>query len=171
MGIEIERKYLIRKPDTALLDARASETWDITQTYLLSEPDCTERVRLVRGADGERYFHTVKRRRSVLSCEEMEEEITEAAYETFLLRRDPARCTIEKRRWRIPYEKHLLEIDVYPFWRDAAVLEIELADESDIAACPDWVEVLADVTADVRFKNVSIAKQVPAIGEFLQRNS
>ena len=168
MGIEIERKYLIRKPDTGMLDGLCAEKWEITQTYLLTEALCTERVRRVREESGTRYFHTVKRRLSALSCVENEEEITAEAYESYLLRRDPERRAVEKTRWRIPYEAHLLEIDVYPFWKDAAVLEIELRGEDDSAAYPDWVELLADVTADVRFKNVSLAKQLPDIEDYLK---
>ena len=166
MGIEIERKYLIRKPDTAALDALAAEKWEITQTYLLTEDDSTERVRRVREANGTRYFHTVKRRLSTLSSVEDEDEITAENYESELLRRDPQRRAVEKTRWRIPYAEHLLEIDVYPFWENAAVLEIELTGEDDKATYPDWVEVLADVTADTRFKNASLARQVPDIGEY-----
>ena len=168
MGIETERKYLIRKPDITMLDALCGEKWELTQTYLLTETGCTERVRRIRDGDGEHYFHTVKRRLSALSSVENEEEITAEAYERYLLRRDSERRAIEKTRWRIPYEAHLLEIDVYPFWQDAAVLEIELKGEDDSAAYPDWVEVLADVTGDVRFKNVSLAKQLPDIKEYLK---
>ena len=168
MGIEIERKYLIRMPDMALLDALSKEKWEITQVYLLTETLCTERVRRVREESGTRYFHTLKRRLSALSCVENEEEITAEAYESYLRRRDPERRAVEKTRWRIPYEAHLLEIDAYPFWEDAAVLEIELTGEDDSAAYPDWVEVLADVTGDMRFKNVSLAKQVPDIREYLK---
>ena len=168
MGIETERKYLIRKPDITMLDGLCGEKWELTQTYLLTETGCTERVRRVREKSGTRYFHTLKRRLSALSCVENEEEITASEYEAYLLRCDPERRAIEKTRWRIPYEAHLLEIDVYPFWEDAAVLEIELKGEDDSAAYPDWVEVLADVTGDVRFKNMSLAKQVPDIREYLK---
>ncbi len=41
---EIERKYLIRYPDLAWLEARA-EPSRIIQTYLLNGEGCTERVR------------------------------------------------------------------------------------------------------------------------------
>ena len=168
MGMEIERKYLIRMPEIGLLDGLCAEKWDITQAYLLAAAGATERVRRIRDREGERYFHTVKRRISALSCMEDEEEITREAYQDFLLRRDPARRAIEKTRFRIPYEAHLLEFDVYPFWQEAVVLEIELTGEDDSAAYPAWVEVLADVTADLRFKNVSLAKQLPDIREFLK---
>lgn len=168
MGMEIERKYLIRMPDIGMLDGLCAEKWDITQTYLLAAAGATERVRRIRDGAGERYFHTVKRRISALSCAENEEEITREAYEAFLLRRDSERRAIEKTRWRIPYEAHLMEIDAYPFWENAAVLEIELTGEDDSAAYPAWVEVLADVTADLRFKNVSLAKQLPDIREYLK---
>ena len=59
---EIERKYLIRYPDLAWLEARA-EPSRITQTYLLNGEGCTERVRS-RETDGRTvYTHTTKKRR------------------------------------------------------------------------------------------------------------
>ena len=160
MGIEIERKYLIRKPDMTMLDELATETWEVTQVYLLTETLCTERVRRVREESGTRYFHTLKRRLSALSCVENEEEITAEAYESYLLRRDPERRAVEKTRWRIPYEAHLLEIDVYPFWQDRAILEIELEDENEPAAIPSYTAVIREVTDDPSYRNHGIAKAI-----------
>ena len=54
MGIETERKYLIRKPDITMLDGLCGEKWELTQTYLLTETLCTERVRRVREKSGTR---------------------------------------------------------------------------------------------------------------------
>ena len=41
------------------------------------------------------------------------------------------------------------------------ILEIELDSEAEAARVPDWVEVICDVTADPRYKNVRLAAQVP----------
>lgn len=159
MAMEIERKYLIALPEETLL--AGAEHWDIVQTYLRSVPGVTARVRKLRVGEETRYFHTEKRRLSALAAEELEEEISVEEYDVYLLQADPDLRPIQKRRWRIPYAGHVLEVDIYPFWQKTAVLEVELASEEETAELPAWVEVLKDVTGDVRFKNVSLASEVP----------
>lgn len=39
------------------------------------------------------------------------------------------RRQIRKDRYCLTYENQYFEIDVYPFWNDKAILEIELSDE------------------------------------------
>ena len=77
-NLEIERKYLIRRPEEARLAAMpGAEIWDLVQTYLTDGADgSTRRVRSVRTDGKTHYTHTVKHRVTVLSCEEMEEEIS-----------------------------------------------------------------------------------------------
>ena len=163
MAKEIERKYLICRVKDKYLTQPAAERWDIVQTYLLTEPGVTERVRKLRTAGEEHYFHTVKRRISTLTAEEAEEEITPAAYGQYLLRADPALKAIGKTRWRIPCAGHTLEIDRYPFWDRADILEVELSREDEAVSFPAFITILREVTADVRFKNVSLAREIPAI--------
>ena len=65
-----------------------------------------------------------------------------------------------KTRYRIPYEGHILEFDIYPFWDDRAILEIELEHENEGAAIPDYVQIIRDVSADPAYKNRSLAENV-----------
>lgn len=158
-GLEIERKYLIAYPDgEALAAARRVE---IVQTYLLSESGETHRVRSWQSGGEVRYFETVKRRVNALTCHEDEREVSEAQYLALLDRRDPARQPIEKTRYRLPFAGHVVEIDVYPFWRDRAILEVELSSEDETVALPDFVRVIREVTDDPRYKNAALAKQIP----------
>ena len=118
---EIERKYLIYRPEQKWLEEHAEGT-EITQTYLLSEPGTTERVRK-RGKEGVYcYTHTVKHRISDLRRQEDEEEISEEQYYALLRRADPQRNVICKTRWCFWYRDHLFELDVFPFWTDRAEL-------------------------------------------------
>ena len=125
-GFEIERKYLIRYPNLTIL-GRNAEATDIVQTYLMCpEPGSSERVRK-RGADGVYvYTHTMKTRVSNMRRVEIENEISEREYNEYLRFADPKRRTIYKTRYCLEYKNQLFEIDVYPFWSDRAVMEIEL---------------------------------------------
>ena len=108
------------------LAARCSHVYHMEQTYLLSPPHQTERVRRQEGADGVAFFHTVKIDRSAITRLEQEEEITPEAYDAYLTRRDPITETIRKTRYCLPEGPYTFEIDFYPFWPRCAVMEIEL---------------------------------------------
>lgn len=160
-GYEIERKYLIRRPAEAWLEANCQGT-DIIQTYLKTEaPGHSDRVRRRAGKNGVVYTHTVKRRITDLRREEQEREIDEAEYQTLLQRADPERRSIEKRRYVLAYDGKEFEIDVYPFWQDKAVMEIELSEETETVKLPPQIEIIRDVTADRRYTNAALAREIP----------
>ena len=160
--LEIERKYLIRLPEEKLLDRLASRRDWIEQTYLAGEAGTTERVRSRRAPGGAPvYTHTVKRRLSALTREEREEEVGEEAYRALLGRAEPGLRVIRKTRWCVPYGRHTLEIDRFPFWTDRALLEVELSSEGEAVLLPEWVEVLREVTEDKRYTNRALAAAVP----------
>ena len=162
--LEIERKYLIQLPDEGTLDSLALGRDWIEQTYLLAEEGTTERVRARRSPGGEPvYTHTVKRRRSALTREELEQEISREEYEALLGRADPTLRVICKTRWRIPYEGHILEVDRFPFWADRAILEVELGSETGGVALPDWGLLIREVTQDERYTNRSMADHIPKV--------
>ena len=162
MHYEIERKYLIRYPDLALLAAQdGCEVWNITQTYLTGEPGETRRVRKVVCAQGTFYYRTFKRRASALTAEENESALDLEAYEQYLTERDPASSVIFKTRYRIPYEGHTIEVDLYPFWSDRAIMEVELDSEDEAALLPDYIRVIRDVSGEKAYKNRMLALKVP----------
>lgn len=162
-GLEIERKYLIRMPDEAVLAAMPGcETWDVVQTYLMDGPDgSTHRVRSIITNGETHYIHTVKRPLSQLSHEEWEVEVERAEYEALLREANPALNAVIKRRYRIPFEGQLLEIDVYDFWQDRATLEIELTSEEQEVTLPDWLCIVRELTGERAYKNRFLAESVP----------
>lgn len=158
---EIERKFLIRYPDTAYLSEHGEYT-EIIQTYLVkNEKKMSERVRK-RGRDGcYSYTHTCKTHITDMRRIEIENEISEREYDELLKRADPERNVICKIRWCLDYKGQMFEIDLFPFWNDRAYMEIELTDESDKVEFPPFVEIIKEVTGDRRYTNASLAKAVP----------
>jgi len=49
-------------------------------------------------------------------------------------------------------------VDLYPFWQDQAVLEVELEQEDDLISIPPELTVLREVTGDAAYKNAVLAK-------------
>lgn len=159
---ETERKFLIAMPDERLLSSLPGAACDaIVQTYLTADPGVTARVRRREGRDGVTYTHTEKRRLTAMTAWEDEREITEGEYLALLERADPTLRPIEKRRYTIPMDSLLLEIDIYPFWQRQAVLEVELPSEDAALPIPPYLHPIAEVTADRRYKNVALAGCIP----------
>ena len=159
---EIERKYLIRYPDIRTLKAQKGlEQWEIVQIYLtVSGPGETRRIRQVVSGGEIKYYKAFKKRLTDLSNEEDEGEIDQLEYIHLSQQQQPGCKPLGKTRYRIPYQGHILEFDIYPFWEDRAILEIELEHENEGAAIPDYVQIIRDVSADPAYKNRSLAENV-----------
>lgn len=156
---ETELKYLIEYPDVkALSQKEGCERWEIEQIYLTNPaPGWVRRIRRVECQGQIRYFRTFKQRISDLTALEDEGEITRSDYEVYRREADPARRPIIKTRLRIPYGGHVLEVDLYPFWKDQAILEIELEDESIVPEIPGDIHIIRDVSGDPEYKNHALA--------------
>lgn len=156
---EIERKFLIGYPDIHWLESLPNcRRVEIIQTYL-NAPDGDEvRVRQ-RGENGSYiYFQTIKRRVSDLKRVEIERRLSKDEYLRLLMDADTSRHQIRKTRYCLTYENQYFEIDVYPFWKDRAIAEIELSDEHAEIVFPEQFKVVKEVTDDERYKNASLAK-------------
>lgn len=156
---EIERKYLIEYPDIKWLESNPScQRIEIIQTYLNSAAGEEVRVRQ-RGVDGNYiYFQTIKRRVSDVKRVEIERRLSQAEYLKLLMEADTTKRQIRKTRYCLTYENQYFEIDVYPFWTDKAIAEIELSDENATIAFPKQIKVIKEVTDDDSYKNASLAK-------------
>ena len=156
---EIERKYLIEYPDITWLESLENcQRIEIIQTYLKSDENEEVRVRQ-RGVDGNFiYFKTVKRKITDLKRVEIEKRLSKDEYLALLLEADTEKRQIRKTRYCLMYENQYFEIDVYPFWNDKAILEIELSDENAEICFPDKIKVIKEVTDDENYKNASLAK-------------
>ncbi|MCD7865087.1 MAG: hypothetical protein LUG54_03575 [Clostridiales bacterium] len=70
---------------------------------------------------------------------------------------DTTKRQIRKTRYCLTYMGQYFEIDVYPFWDDKAIAEIELSDENAEIIFPKQIRVIKDVTDDDSYKNASLA--------------
>lgn len=156
---EIERKYLIAYPDIQWLENEPKcQRIEIIQTYLKSSNGEEIRVRQ-RGINGNYvYYKTVKRNVSDIKRVEIEKRLSQAEYLTLLMEADTTKRQIRKTRYCLTYCGQYFEIDIYPFWTDKAIAEIELSDENAQVVFPEQIKVIKEVTADEAYKNASLAK-------------
>ena len=157
--MEIERKFLIAYPDIAALERDPNcRRVEIIQTYLTSREGEETRVRQ-RGAGGSYiYTETTKRAVSAVSRVEVERRLTQREYLERLMDADPARRPIRKTRYCLTWAGQYFELDVYPFWRDRAILEIELREENTPIVFPDHLRIIREVTGDPAYGNAELAR-------------
>lgn len=156
---EIERKFLIEYPDIGWLESLPNcRRVEIIQTYLKAPAGEESRVRQ-RGSDGSYvYYQTIKRKVSGLKRVEIERRLTQEEYLRLLMEADTDRRQIRKNRYCLTWQSQYFEIDVYPFWQDKAVVEIELSREDAPITFPKQLKIIKEVTDDDSYKNANLAK-------------
>lgn len=154
---EIERKFLIEYPNISWLNKKCKKV-EIIQTYLKSNNNDEIRVRQ-RGSSGNYiYTKTIKKNINNLKRIEIEKRLTKDEYINLLMDADTTKHPIRKTRYCLVYKNQYLEIDIYPFWKDKAILEIELNDENQKIKIPTQLKIIKEVTNDNKYKNSELAK-------------
>lgn len=160
--LEIERKFLIEMPgDDWFESCDGHDTVEIVQTYLTCGEGETERRIRQRGRDGS-YIFTLTTKSDLVRDDpttrvETERVISEREYLTLMMEADTGRSQIRKTRHLVVAGGRYLEVDVYPFDAERAVLEIELESADAEVDLPDGLHVIREVTDDRRYRNASLA--------------
>ncbi len=164
MAYEIERKFLVEKIDSELLNSLASKIKHIEQSYLTPSKEFpVRRARKVTMRGEERFFFTLKRDvEGTFVREEVENEISKNQYLELQKERDYALNQIIKTRYVIEENGLVFELDRFPFFPSFDVLEVELKSEAEQFEMPSYFKVIKEVTTDYRFTNVSLAKEIPS---------
>lgn len=160
--LEIERKFLIKKPDLSLLESLPNcQKVDIIQTYLNSNDDEEIRIRQ-RGEVGSYiYTKTIKKHIKTATRQETEKRITQKEYLTLLNNADINLHQIKKTRYCLMHNNRYYEIDIYPFSKENAICEIELMNANENFTLPSFIRLVKEVTNDKRYSNYSLAKKIP----------
>lgn len=155
-GYEIERKFLVRIPDTDSLDVKRK--LDITQTYLNNGENNTQRrVRRISEDGNVRYIYTEKLFITAVTRREMEYEIDEPEYNRLIVQAREDYAPINKVRYCFDYRSQLFELDIYPFSDSLAVMELELDSEEQEIDLPDSVDVIKEITGNPDYSNAAMA--------------
>ena len=150
MGIEIERKFLIREGSGNQWRGEVTGM-PYVQGYLSRERGRTVRVRIA----GTKAYITIKGEVRGISRAEFEYAVpVEDARAMLPLCDGPL---VQKTRHLIPHEGHVWEVDVFHGENEGlTVAEIELKDERQEIPLPGWVG--REVTGDPRYYNSSLSR-------------
>ena len=151
MAKEIERRFLVDQVP-ASVEKEITPLY-IRQGYITTDPSGQQvRVR----SKGDKYYLTVKGK-GKLEREETEIELLPEQFDTLWSLTEGRR--VQKRRYEIPYQTHIIELDIFEGKLDGLqVAEVEFSSvaESTKLVLPDWFEV--EVTEDTRYANSQLAR-------------
>ena len=146
MGIEIEKKFLLKNDDWRKL----AQGKEYRQGYLSSVKERTVRIRTIEDT-------------GYLTIKGVSQGASRAEYE-YVIPVDEANAMldtlcekplIEKKRFKISYQGFIWEIDeFYGVNQGLIMAEVELASETQPFAKPEWIGV--EVTQDSRYFNANL---------------
>ena len=149
MGLEIERKFLLKSSDWRKL---VEEENLIKQGYLNSNAERTVRVRVKNSTA----FLTIKGKSQNTVRQEFEYEIPLVDAESMLKLCEPP--LIEKTRFIVKYRGKTWEIDEFEGEnKGLTIAEIELSSEDERFDIPEWIG--DEVSQDARYFNSSLIKK------------
>ena len=151
-----KKKYLVAMPDCASLEKLlGAAPAEMMQTYLVPVRQDTERrIRQQKNGSGYLYFYTEKRIAPDGTRWVTEKPISEKEYVAYLMEADVSLHSVIKQKYSFTYEKRRMELDVYPFCSDKAILFAYGADSGRLL--PE-IKILKDVTGEAEYKNRALA--------------
>ena len=152
-------KYLVSMPDVAAITERyQAAAVDMMQTYLLpTNPQVVRRVRQQKNGKEYLYFYTEKRTNES-GVWETEKPISGKEYVQYLMEGDTTMHAVHKIKYRFCYDGQKMELDVYPFSQEKAVMRAAVQDPAASPVLPPEIRVLEEVTGDPRYKNSRLAR-------------
>lgn len=152
-------KYLIGMPDcAALVKNYGAAPVEMMQTYLSSaNPQIERRIRQQKSGADYLYFYTEKRANADGTRWVTERPISEKDYIKYLMESDTGLHSVRKTKYRFVADGRRMEIDIYPFSDDRAVLFVYGA-PSDYASIPPEIKIIRDVTGAPEYKNRQLAR-------------
>ena len=155
-----KRKFLIAMPDAAALvkDCGAVAV-EMMQNYLVStKPNTVRRIRQQRSGMDYLYFYTEKRSGEDGKHWVTERPISQKEYIAYLMESDILMHPVRKTKYRFNFDDRRMEIDIYPFSNDKAILFVYGKDRSQLRL-PEGLELIKEVTGLAEYKNSSLARE------------
>jgi len=153
-----KHKFLIERPDTDVLENILNATpVEMMQTYLNNNNTNAERrIRQQKNGNGYLYFYTEKRISEDNTRWVTERPISEKEYVNYLMECDATLHPVIKTKYRFLYDGHKMEIDIYPFSSERAIL-FTYGKKNETCTLPKSIQVINEVTGDEAYKNRTLA--------------
>ncbi|MBQ8217090.1 MAG: AAA family ATPase [Oscillospiraceae bacterium] len=155
-----KRKFLIAMPDAeSLVEAYSAVAVDMMQNYLVStRPNTVRRIRQQRSGGDYLYFYTEKRSGEDGKHWVTERPISQKEYIAYLMESDILMHPVRKTKYRFNFDDRRMEIDIYPFSKDKAILFVYGKDKAELRL-PSGLELIKEVTGLAEYKNSALARE------------
>ena len=154
--IEEERKYIVR----LIGDIPECTTSEITQTYLVADPDSEVRLRKRVWNNGKPvYLLNSKKKVSEHEQIETEQQVNSNLYIAMMQQADPYRRTIEKTRRSFIWKGQFFELDTYKVPEGLMILETKGVTANEEVKIPPFLEAVEDITGRKEYYNYNLAKR------------
>ena len=152
---EAKKKYLIELPEASILEKMKKV--EIYQSYLKCDDD--EKIQIRKRGEGEDFIYSqIKTRIQDNQIIKAEKRLTQAEYQDKLVDVDQTRKPLHRTRFCFSEQSQYMEIDIYPFWNDKAILSIDLSKVDDEVHLPNFVKVIEDITNKKEYLNSELSK-------------
>jgi len=168
MPVEIEERFLIPKEEfnssKEHID-RHSVSIFIRQAYLISDPECTLRIRSSLTTEphppSNISFITVKGRKEGISCQEFEMEVSKEISE-FLFSFIGKNSLVKVRYKYKASDGHIWEIDEFlnDQLKDIVIAEIELKEGNETFVYPPFLSRASKISYDHSFSNSALSRRI-----------
>ncbi len=153
MGMEIERKFLVKEMPSDLSQYKVRE---IEQAYLNFSPTLRIRHDVSEGID--KYELTYKGQ-GIYAHEEYNLPLDKASYDNLMKKHDGS--VIKKKRYMVPIDGHTAELDIFEgelAGYSLVEVEFDSIEEEDSFIPPAWFG--RDVTAGGEYSNARLARGI-----------
>jgi len=155
-----KRKFLIAMPDAnVFIKEYGAVAVEMMQNYLVStKPNTVRRIRQQRSGADYLYFYTEKRSGEDGKHWVTERPISQKEYIAYLMESDTLMHPVRKTKYRFNFDNRRMEIDIYPFSKERAILFVYGKDRHELKL-PKELELIKEVTGLKEYKNSSLARE------------
>ena len=152
----LEKKYLISKPNIEqLLKNKHCRKVHIKQHYLIDDKKKEEEKIVLRRENNKNFYYNVNKKtkgkyRKTISADEYINKLEDENNKFYHIYKD---------RYYYVYDSRCIKIDIFPFWSDKAILEVDLLNDRENVKLPKCIKVIEDVTENINYKNYYLAEK------------
>ena len=152
----VEKKYLISMPDVEqLMKNKQCRKVHVKQHYIIDETRQEKEKIVLRRENNKNFYYKVVKKNKV----KYSNSITADKYINKLEDENKKFYHIHKDRYYYIFDSRCIKIDVFPFWKDKAILEVDVLNDRENIKFPKFVHIIEDVTDNEAYKNYYLAEE------------
>ena len=152
----VEKKYLISMPDVdQLMKNKQCRKVHVKQHYIIDETRQEKEKIVLRRENNKNFYYKVVKKNKV----KYSNSITADKYINKLEDETKKFYHIHKDRYYYIFDSRCIKIDVFPFWKDKAILEVDILNDRENIKFPKFVNIIEDVTDNEAYKNYYLAEE------------